>query len=79
MPDTVYARKGKVLGMPVRKGAPIGIGGLVDVVRSPVYATGAGLVLYGASHSSETSRTAGRPERESSVLRRMKDWFREIL
>ena len=27
-----------------------GIGGLVDVVKSPMYATGVGLVLYGAKH-----------------------------
>jgi len=33
--------------LPVRVGMPIGIGGLVDVVNSPMYATGVGLVLYG--------------------------------
>ena len=30
---------------------PRAIGGLVDVVRSPMYATGVGLVQYGALHS----------------------------
>ncbi len=39
-----------VLGMPVRRGVPGGIGGLMDVVRSPIYATGVGLVLYGKEH-----------------------------
>ena len=34
----------EVLGMPVRRGMPRGIGGLVDVVKSPMYATGVGLV-----------------------------------
>ena len=29
---------------------PRGIGGLVDVVKSPMYATGVGLVVYGAKH-----------------------------
>ena len=38
----------EVLGVPVRRGLPKGIGGLVDVVKSPVYATAVGLVLYGA-------------------------------
>ena len=37
----------EVLGLPVRRGHPRAIGGLVDVVRSPMYATGVGLVLYG--------------------------------
>jgi cell division protein FtsA len=50
------------LGLPVRLGVPRGIGGLVDVVRSPMYATGVGLVLYGAQHSGARpamSRAAG--------------------
>ncbi len=29
----------QVLGLPVRRGAPIGVGGLIDVVRSPAYST----------------------------------------
>ena len=39
----------QVLGLPVRRAHPVRIGGLVDVVRSPAYATGVGLVVYGAS------------------------------
>ncbi len=41
----------KYLGMPVRRGAPRGIGGLTDVVNSPVYATGVGLVLFGSENN----------------------------
>ncbi|MGF1508516.1 MAG: cell division protein FtsA [Myxococcota bacterium] len=37
-----------VLGLPVRFGMPEGIGGLSDVVRSPSYATGVGLLRHGA-------------------------------
>ncbi len=41
----------EVLGLPVRRGMPRGIGGLVDVVKSPMYATGVGLVVVrGATH-----------------------------
>ncbi len=36
-----------VLGMPVRRGIPMGVGGLVDVVKNPSYATGVGLILWG--------------------------------
>jgi cell division protein FtsA len=37
----------QIFDMPVRRGSPAGIGGLVDVVASPVYATAVGLVLAG--------------------------------
>jgi cell division protein FtsA len=37
----------QIFDMPVRRGSPSGIGGLVDVVASPVYATAVGLVLWG--------------------------------
>src|SRR5439155_1351408 len=37
----------EVLGMPVRRGSPMGVGGLIDVVRTPQYATAVGLVQYG--------------------------------
>ena len=38
----------QVLELPTRRGAPTKIGGLVDVVRSPSYSTGVGLVMFGA-------------------------------
>jgi len=37
----------QVFEMPVRVGRPNGVGGLVDVVSSPMFATGVGLVLWG--------------------------------
>jgi cell division protein FtsA len=37
----------QIFDMPVRRGTPGGIGGLVDVVASPVYSTAVGLVLWG--------------------------------
>jgi cell division protein FtsA len=36
-----------VFDMPVKRGAPQGISGVKDVVSSPKYSTGVGLVLYG--------------------------------
>jgi cell division protein FtsA len=50
----------KYLGMQIRRGSPKNIGGLMDVVNSPIYATGVGLVLYGAeNHLPAASRFAG--------------------
>lgn len=40
----------QVLGLPTRRAYPTKVGGLVDVVKSPAYATGVGLVVYGANH-----------------------------
>ena len=37
----------QVFHLPVRRGVPLQVGGLVDVISSPMYATGVGLILYG--------------------------------
>lgn len=37
----------EILEMPVRRGLPLGIRGLIDMVNSPLYATAVGLVLFG--------------------------------
>ena len=36
-----------LLGLPVRIGFPRDIKGCADIMNNPIYATGAGLVLYG--------------------------------
>src|SRR5271155_3640367 len=38
----------EILGMPVRVGMPIGVKGITQLVHGPEYATGVGLVRYGA-------------------------------
>jgi len=45
-----------VLRLPTRRGMPRNVGGLVDVVRSPAFATGVGLVLFGATAGRVPSR-----------------------
>jgi cell division protein FtsA len=42
----------RALGMPARRGLPRDVGGLTDVVASPVYATGVGLVKFGLENFS---------------------------
>ncbi|HKE19521.1 MAG TPA: cell division protein FtsA [Kofleriaceae bacterium] len=73
MPELVES----VLGLPARRGAPRGIGGLVDVVRSPEYSTGVGLVLYGARGTEMIQREAA-PVREAGMFRRVRSWFGEM-
>jgi cell division protein FtsA len=38
----------EILGMPVRVGMPTGVRGITQLVHGPEYATGVGLVKYGA-------------------------------
>jgi cell division protein FtsA len=38
-----------VLGLPVRRGVAMGVGGLIEMVRSPSHATAVGLLKYGAT------------------------------
>jgi cell division protein FtsA len=62
----------------VRLGTPINIGGLQDVVKSPMYATGVGLVVFGFSQR-RSQRTRGFRIRDDSIFgrvkQRMRDWF----
>ncbi|MGD9489229.1 MAG: cell division protein FtsA [Calditrichaceae bacterium] len=43
----------QVMGMPVKIGTPIVKGGLVETVKSPIYATGVGLIYYGLLHGED--------------------------
>jgi cell division protein FtsA len=68
----------QLFDMPVRLGYPIGISGLVDVVSSPVYATGVGLVLWGARcRGSQTVAPYTDGGTFDRVVGRMKQWFAE--
>jgi cell division protein FtsA len=61
-----------VAGVPTRRGMPTRIGGLVDVVRSPAYATGVGLVHYGAAHGrAQIARTTSQEANGRGIFRRM--------
>ncbi len=68
----------EIMGVPVRRGAPRGIGGLVDVVKSPVYATGVGLVIYGAQHLDKGLFRIREENVFSKVKRRMGEWLQEV-
>jgi cell division protein FtsA len=69
----------EVLGMPVRRGLPRGIGGLVDVVKSPQYATAVGLVLYGArQHASGPYFRIREENVYRKVRHRMAKWLGEV-
>ncbi len=68
----------RTLGMPVRRGTPKNIGGLMDVVNSPIYATGVGLVLHGAENQQETPRKIRRGRGEGAMSKLWK-WLGEYI
>ncbi len=68
----------QIFNLPVRRGTPVGIGGLVDLVNSPIYATGVGLVLYGSRNMAQSRFKVGEGNIFSKVTRRMKEWIGEF-
>jgi len=68
----------QIFNLPVRRGAPVGIGGLVDLVASPMYATGVGLVLYGSRNKGQSRFKVGEGNIFSKVTHRMREWIEEF-
>jgi cell division protein FtsA len=71
-----------MLGMPVRVGIPTDLSGLTDSLDSPTYATGVGLLRWGARHGLTMLGPAHRSEereRWGNVYERFKGWLREFL
>jgi len=68
----------QIFNVPVRRGNPVGIGGLVDLVNSPIYATGVGLVLYGSRSKAQSRFKVGEGNIFTKVTHRMKEWIGEF-
>ncbi|MDN5937244.1 MAG: cell division protein FtsA [Salinisphaera sp.] len=66
----------EVFHMPVRLGVPQHIGGLTDVVKNPLHATGVGLLQFGnRSTPGYVPRGAGATGSFEQAWNRMKSWF----
>ena len=65
----------EVFHLPVRLGMPQHVGGLVDVVRNPIHATGVGLLLFGNEEESVGQSDTKMGNGFQSMLDRMKSWF----
>ena len=66
----------EVFHLPVRLGMPRYDGGLSEVVRNPIYATGIGLVQFGHANRHRLEQITTGPSRLTSALGRVKGWFR---
>ncbi|HEK85654.1 MAG: cell division protein FtsA [Candidatus Saccharicenans sp.] len=64
----------EIFDLPVRRGDPNYIGGLIDRVSTPDYATAVGLILYGYNQIQERGFSK---EKKKGFWTRIKDWFNE--
>jgi cell division protein FtsA len=64
----------EIFDLPVRRGDPSGIGGLVDRVSTPDYATAVGLILYGFNQWQERGMSQ---DRKKGLWAKMRDWLKE--
>ena len=68
-----------VFSMPVRLGVPTHVGGLIDVVSNPIYATGVGLVLfYGMKRQDRSFFRVREESLFTKVKNRMVEWSSEF-
>jgi cell division protein FtsA len=65
----------RVFDLPVRRGIPDGVGGLVDVVKNPIYATGVGLALDGARARGAPLSDLGEGRWLARAARRVREWL----
>jgi cell division protein FtsA len=79
---------GEAFQMHTRIGYPVGVGGLIDVIHDPSFATGVGLVLYGFKTQQKAQRKAerwppgggwSRGRSDRGLWSRVKKWFREVV
>lgn len=69
----------QVFNLPVRRGLPREVGGLTDVVRNSMYATGVGLVQLAAKSGTSRDKVKGEAESGYSKVRgRVREWLSEI-
>jgi cell division protein FtsA len=68
-----------VFNLPCRIGKPRSISGLVDVVNNPMYATGVGLVMYGARNRDSSKFRIRDKNIFNRVMTRMKRWFNDVV
>jgi cell division protein FtsA len=73
--DGLLELTGQVFNSSVRYGLPHGLGGLVDVINSPGWATAAGLLRYGAQREGAAER---RPKRAGFSMRGMVGSLRSV-
>jgi cell division protein FtsA len=65
----------EIFEVPVRRGTPRGIGGLLDRVQGPEFATGVGLALFGSKHRTRSRFRVYDGSSFRKVKTRMREWL----
>ena len=68
----------QIFDMPVRMGNPTGVGGLCDVVNSPAYTVGVGLIVYGSKQIAGDSVYRKTGNIFGNMVRTIKKWLVEF-
>lgn len=68
----------QVFNLPVRRGEPKGVGGLIDVVRNPMYATSVGLSMLGSKGEGQKKYKIQEKKGYSKFKEKAKELFGEI-
>ncbi len=68
----------KVIGLPVRRGIPRDVGGISDIIANPIYATGVGLVLYGARYKGDKKLRIREENVFKKIFDSMRNWFEDF-
>jgi cell division protein FtsA len=65
--------------MPVRRGVPGGVGGMADMIRSPKYATGTGILMFASREITEGERIPPDDTKQrTSMISSIGGWFKEM-
>jgi cell division protein FtsA len=67
----------QIFDLPIRRGAPVGVGGLADHVSNPAFATAVGLVLYASRHRIPATASVGGGAL-TRVMGKLKTVFKEF-
>jgi cell division protein FtsA len=76
LPGTVELAE-RVLGLPVKIGTPTVSGGLVETVKSPIYATSVGLIEYALQRRSE-DKTVSHKGNIKKIINRLKENLEDL-
>ncbi|MEA3486882.1 MAG: cell division protein FtsA [Thermodesulfobacteriota bacterium] len=68
----------QIFNTPVRKGCPVGVGGITDIINSPMYATGVGLVVHGSKGPADYAVKKSEKDILGSLTKKIKRWFNDF-
>ncbi|HAI73874.1 MAG TPA: cell division protein FtsA [Candidatus Moranbacteria bacterium] len=68
-----------ILALPAQTGFPTPLGGLVDKIDDPAFATSVGLILWGAEENQSLKKSSFFDNKMTGRISNIKDWFGKFL